>query len=59
VVHWGVNTSVDFRGPTVPRRFLPRPLDLVLHIFGDGSGLPVDGEEFNITGFEFLDFDAY
>ena len=59
VVHWGVNPSVDFRGPAVPRRFLPRPLDLVLHVFGNGSGLRFDREEFNITGFEFLDFDAY
>ena len=59
VVHWGVNPSVDFRGPAVPRRFLPRPLDLVLHTFANGSGLRFDREEFNITGFEFLDFDAY
>ena len=59
VVHWGANPFVNFRGLAVPRNLLPRPLDLVLHAFGDNSRLGVDRDKFRISGFEFLDFDAY
>jgi hypothetical protein len=40
---------------TIPRRFLPSPLALVLHAFTDRF----DREAFALDAFEFLDFDAY
>jgi hypothetical protein len=55
VIHWGRAPHVRLRGITLPRRFLPSPLALVLHAFtGD-----FDRESFALEAFEFLDFDAY
>ena len=58
-LHWGVSPDVTYRGPIVPRRFQPRPLDLVLHSFTVNGDRRFDPGIFTITGFEFLDFDAY
>ena len=59
VVHWGINPDVTYRGPVVPRRLQPRPLDLVIHPFTVDGNRRFDPGAFSITGFEFLDFDAY
>ncbi len=55
VLHWGRNAEVDLRGITLPRRFQPSPLELVLHGLHDGF----DREGFQLATFEFLEFDAY
>ena len=59
VVHWGINPSVAYKGPVVPRRLQPRPLDLVLHPFTVEGTRHFDPGTFVMAGFEFLDFDAY
>jgi GNAT superfamily N-acetyltransferase len=55
VVHWGRAPHVRLRGVTLPPRYLPSPLALVLHAFTDRF----DREAFSLDAFEFLDFDAY
>jgi hypothetical protein len=55
VIHWGRAPQVHLRGLTLPRRFLPSPLALVLHSFTDRW----DRDAFTLDAFEFLDFDAY
>jgi GNAT superfamily N-acetyltransferase len=55
VIHWGRAPQLRLRGVTLPRRFLPSPLALVLHAFTDHF----DRESFSLEAFEFLDFDAY
>jgi GNAT superfamily N-acetyltransferase len=55
VIHWGRAPQVRLRGITVPRRFLPSPLALVLHPFTERF----DASSFSLDAFEFLDFDAY
>jgi hypothetical protein len=55
VVHFGRVPSVRLHGVTLPRRFLPSPLTLVLH----GFTPRFDVESFSLEAFEFLDFDAY
>jgi len=59
VVHWGINPNVAYKGPVVPRRLQPRPLDLVLHPFTVKGTRHFDPGTFAMAGFEFLDFDAY
>jgi GNAT superfamily N-acetyltransferase len=59
VVHWGINPNVAYKGPVVPRRLQPRPLDLVLHPFTVEGTRHFDPGTFAMAGFEFLDFDAY
>jgi len=59
VVHWGINPDVAYKGPVVPRRLQPRPLDLVLHPFTVAGSRNFDPGAFAMAGFEFLDFDAY
>jgi GNAT superfamily N-acetyltransferase len=55
VVHWGHNHDVRFRGVSIPRRFMPSPLEVVLFGFHDGF----DASAFELSSFEFLDFDAF
>lgn len=55
VVHFGATRRVALRGLTLPRRFLPSPLALVLHRLHDD----VDEAGFALDELEFLDFDAY
>ena len=55
VVHWGNNHDVRFRGMSLPRRFMPSPLEIVLFGFHDGF----DASAFELSCFEFLDFDAF
>jgi hypothetical protein len=55
VVHFGRVPTVRLRGVTLPRRYLPSPLALVLH----GFSPRVDVGSFSLEAFEFLDFDAY
>jgi hypothetical protein len=40
---------------SLPRRFMPSPLEIVLFGFHDGF----DASAFELSCFEFLDFDAF
>ncbi len=55
VIHWGVNPWFALRGATLPHRFQPSPLELVLHGLVD----TFDTDGFELGAFEFLEFDAY
>ena len=55
VVHWGRNPWLRVRGVRLPQSRMPPPLSLVLHPFHDGF----DPSSFELSTFEFLDFDAY
>ena len=55
VVHWGRNPWLRVRGVRLPQSRMPSPLSLVLHPFHDGF----DASSFELSTFEFLDFDAY
>ena len=59
VLHWGANPSVRFLGISIPHRLQPSPLVLVVHPFADNGVPRFDPGALSITGFEFLDFDAY
>ena len=59
VLHWGANPSVRFRRISIPHRLQPSPLVLVVHPFADNGVPRFDPGALSITGFEFLDFDAY
>ena len=59
VLHWGANPSVRFLRVSIPRRLQPSPLVLVVHPFADNGVPRFDAGALSITGFEFLDFDAY
>jgi len=50
----GFNAHLPMRGVTVPRRFLPSPLNLLFLTLGD-----LDQASFRFDTFEFLDFDAF
>jgi hypothetical protein len=54
-LHFGRAPQLRVRGITLPRRFLPSPLVLVLHPLGER----LDARSFALDAFEFLDFDAY
>lgn len=55
VLHFGRAPQLRAHGITLPRRFLPSPLVLVLHPLGER----LDARSFTLDAFEFLDFDAY
>ena len=59
VLHWGANPSVRFLRISIPHRLQPSPLALVVHPFADNGVPRFDPGALSITGFEFLDFDAY
>ena len=52
----GFNARARVRGLPVPRRFLPQPLNL---IYRQISPQAPAQDEFRLSVFEFLDFDAY
>jgi hypothetical protein len=55
VVHWGTSQLMKPLGMPLPRERMPSPLELVLHeLNGD-----FDEPGFELSGFEFLDFDGY
>jgi GNAT superfamily N-acetyltransferase len=55
VIHWGRTPWVRYRGVPLPQSRMPSPLALVLHRHHDGF----DEADFELSAFEFLDFDAY
>ncbi|MTA76805.1 MAG: GNAT family N-acetyltransferase, partial [Actinobacteria bacterium] len=55
VIHWGRAPMVHFRGLPLPQSRMPSPLSLVLHRHHD----EFDEQGFELSAFEFLDFDAY
>lgn len=55
VIHWGRTPWVRYRGVPLPQSLMPSPLSLVLHRHHDGF----DEDSFELSAFEFLDFDAY
>ena len=55
VIHWGRTPWVRYRGLPLPQSRMPSPLSLVLHRHHDGF---VE-QHFELSAFEFLDFDAY
>ena len=55
VIHWGRTPWVRYRGIPLPQSRMPSPLSLVLHRHHDGF----DEHRFELSAFEFLDFDAY
>lgn len=55
VIHWGRAPFVRFRGVPLPQSRMPSPLSLVLHRHHDGF----EENGFELSAFEFLDFDAY
>jgi hypothetical protein len=55
VIHWGRTPWIRYRGLPLPQSRMPSPLSLVLHRHHDGF----DEEAFELSAFEFLDFDAY
>ncbi len=55
VIHWGRSPWVRYRGLPLPQSRMPSPLALVLHRHHEGF----DESGFELSAFEFLDFDAY
>ena len=55
VIHWGRAPMVRFRGIPLPQSRMPSPLSLVLHRHHEGF----EENGFELSAFEFLDFDAY
>ncbi|MBU6328466.1 MAG: GNAT family N-acetyltransferase [Acidobacteria bacterium] len=55
VIHWGRTPWVRYRGLPLPQSRMPSPLSLVLHRHHEGF----DESAFELSAFEFLDFDAY
>ena len=59
ILHWGVSPHLVGTGVVLPRRLMPSPLSLVLHVFDDAGVPRLDEGALAVTSFEFLDFDAY
>lgn len=55
VIHWGRTPYARFRGIRLPQSRMPSPLSLVLHSHREDF---VE-DRFELSAFEFLDFDAY
>jgi GNAT superfamily N-acetyltransferase len=55
IIHWGRTPWVRYRGLPLPQSLMPSPLSLVLHRHHDDF----DEDSFELSAFEFLDFDAY
>ena len=55
VIHWGRTPWVRLRGVHLPQERMPSPLALVLHRHHERF----DEASFELSAFEFLDFDAY
>ena len=55
IIHWGRSPWVRYRGLPLPQSRMPSPLSLVLHRHHEG----LDESGFELSAFEFLDFDAY
>lgn len=55
VVHWGRTPWIRYRGVPLPQSRMPSPLSLVLRSHHPGF----DEGSFELSAFEFLDFDAY
>ena len=55
VIHWGRTPWARYRGIPLPQSRMPSPLSLVLHRHHDDF----DEQDFELSAFEFLDFDAY
>ena len=52
IIYWGENQYFEMKGIKIPRKIQPSPLELVLHFFEKKH-------DFQLTGFELLDFDAF
>ena len=52
IIYWGENQYFEMKGMRIPRKIQPSPLELVLHFFEKKH-------DFQLSGFELLDFDAF
>jgi len=55
VLHWGCNSLLRLRGIPLPHRLMPSPLEIVLFSLHENF----NANDFELSSFEFFDFDAF